>query len=56
MNLTPFEMVTAFAGGYVILSALQVVLYRWGYARGRRDGEVAAATDALILAIRGNDK
>jgi hypothetical protein len=56
MNLTPFTMVTAFAGGYVILSALQLVLYRWGYARGRRDGEVAAATDVLVSAIRGSDK
>jgi hypothetical protein len=56
MSLTPLTLVTAFAGGYVILSALQLVLYKWGYARGRRDGEVAAATDALILAIRGSDK
>lgn len=56
MNLTPFTMVTAFAGGYVILSTLQLVLYKWGYERGRRDGEVSAATDALVLALRGTVK
>lgn len=56
MNLTPLTLVTAFAGGYVILSALQLVLYKWGYARGRQDGEVAAATDALVAAIRGIEK
>jgi hypothetical protein len=56
MSLTPYGTVVAFVGGYVILSALQLVLYKWGYARGRQDGEVAAATDALVAAIRGIEK
>jgi hypothetical protein len=56
MNLTPFTMVTAFAGGYVILSTLQLVLYKWGYERGRRDGEVTAATEVIVSALRGTGK
>jgi hypothetical protein len=56
MSLSPYGAVVAFAGGYVILSALQLVLYKRGYARGRQDGEVAAATDALVAAIRGIEK
>jgi hypothetical protein len=56
MSLTPYGTVVAFFAGYAILSALQLVLYKWGYARGRQDGEVAAATDALVAAIRGIEK
>ena len=56
MTLSPYGAVVALTGGYVILSALQLALYKWGYARGRQDGEVAAATDALVAAIRGIEK
>jgi hypothetical protein len=56
MNLTPYSLTVAFAGGYLVLSALQLILYKWGYARGRRDGEVAAASDAIVAALRGCDK
>jgi hypothetical protein len=55
MNLTALDTALLFGEGYVIISSLQLVLYKWGYARGVRAGKAEGTAATIVAALRGGD-
>jgi hypothetical protein len=53
MSPLRLETVAAFVGGYFIFSALRLVLYKWGYAAGLRDGRREAVVVSVLSAAEG---
>ena len=55
MNLSALDTALLFGGGYTIVSSLQLVLYKWGYARGVRAGKAEGTAASILAALRRGD-